>query len=655
MSARVARLAGPAYRPDIDGLRALAVLAVVAFHAFPQAVRGGFVGVDVFFVISGYLITRTIVQEADAGPFSFSAFYARRARRIFPALVVALLATLALSALVLPAHEREQVGQHVVAGALFSSNFLLWHEAGYFDAASASKPLLHLWSLGIEEQFYVAWPAILVAVSRVRRFRLHAVVAIASASFVISVLTTGANPTAAFYSPASRAWELMAGAMLGMLPDLVADGSRAQRWRNASSFAGTVLLLGAIAGFNAAMPFPGWRAMVPTMGTVLIIGAGPGALISRRLFAHRMPVLIGLISYPLYLWHWPLLVLARRVMRDFAFSPGQSTAGVILVVIVSLLAAYATYRLCELPLRRRAAGPVAVRASLALAATAMLGAVVLVPTSELDRDALIAEKARNDWATPKSQDAVYFVSASHTNPEIVFVGDSHTEQYYPAVKRAIEAQSPIPVVAFSTHGGCPFLPTYRVALCGAPYRRSMQLASLPSVRRVVITSAWDMYSTDGHPEEVFRMTPADMHRIFPLLMQDVMALRQRGKEVVIIGPHPYDERADPELLAAHTRLGRFGTRAPTRFAHSFPLSEFRQRTAMVRELLADLAAKTGAVAIDPAVALCPAGACLTMDAHGTPIRKDSNHLRPFAAIQYLTFVPALVAPGPIAAAPPLSP
>ena len=158
-----------------------------------------------------------------------------------------------------------------------------------------------------------------------------------------------------------------------------------------------------------------------------------------------------------------------------------------------------------------------------------------------------------------------------------------------------------------------------------------------------------MYSRDGNEGEAFRMTPADMQRIFPLLMQDVMVLRRLGKEVVIIGLHPYDERADPELLAAHTRLGRLGTRAPTQFAHSFPLAEFRQRTIMVRDLLADIVAKTGAVAIDPAAALCPAGACLTMDANGTPLRKDSNHLRPFAAIQYLPFVPALVAPGPMAA------
>ena len=631
------------YRPDIDGLRALAVLAVVGFHVLPNVVPGGFAGVDVFFVISGYLITRIIVTSADAGRFSFLTFYAHRARRIFPALVLVLLATMTLSSLMLTPDEVERVGRHVVAGALFSSNIALWREAGYFDAASSTKPLLHLWSLGIEEQFYLLWPAIILLLSKARRHRLAIVIAIGVASFAVNVLTIGPDPTAAFYSPASRAWELMIGAAIGIASLSAGRWRPTQAWREGASIAGMGLIVAAFALLDGHLAYPGWYALAPTVGTALVISAGGDTWINRRVLAQRSAVAIGLISYPLYLWHWPLLVLFRRVTDEHGTAGGTSPSGALLVVVLALLAAYLTYRFIELPLRRRPLMRAARRASLALAGTAMLGAVAVAwPVSNYgdDPDTLVAQAAHRDWQSPKSNDAVYYVSKKRGAPVIVFLGDSHMEQYYPTIEQLVEAEVPRPVVAFSTHGGCAFLPTVYARVCAGAYARGMKVASLPTVRRVVIASKWYEYDFGDRGSTA----PIDAPRVFGLLTQDIRTLRQLGKEVVIIASHPNAAEDDPELLAAHLRVGSLGTLAPTRFAKSFPLSEFEKRSALANGWLEKVATETGARLIDPAPYLCPSGVCRTMDENGKPLRTDAFHLRPFAVTRYLTYVPELVAP-----------
>src|SRR5437870_5550894 len=206
----------PKYRPDIDGLRALAVLSVVAFHAFPTSLPGGFLGVDVFFVISGYLISTIILENLDKGAFSLAEFYGRRVRRIFPALLVVLLASYVFGWLALLADEYAQLGKHIAAGAGFVSNLVLWNEVGYFDRSADTKPLLHLWSLGIEEQFYLAWP-LLLWFSWKRRFVAPVVLALAALSFIATALWSNVDAVATFYSPLTRFWELLGGSMLAWL------------------------------------------------------------------------------------------------------------------------------------------------------------------------------------------------------------------------------------------------------------------------------------------------------------------------------------------------------------------------------------------------------------------------------------------------------
>lgn len=332
------------YRPDIDGLRAVAVLAVVLFHAFPSALPGGFVGVDIFFVISGYLITGILLADLQAGWFSIARFYARRIRRIFPALAVVLLATYAIGWFCLYGDEYKELGKHIVAGVGFVSNWALWTEAGYFDQAANTKPLLHLWSLGVEEQFYIVWPPLLAFAFRHGKTGLLVFV-VAMGSFILNVSLIRHHASAAFYWPLTRFWELLAGAGLAV-------ASRGGTWQrrmraNASALSGLGLLLCAVScfGLNPQLAFPGWWALLPVLGAVSIIAAGRG-WVNRHLLAHPSAVWFGRISYALYLWHWPLLSFVTVIAGGTASSAVR--AG---VVLVSVALAWLTTFAVERPVR----------------------------------------------------------------------------------------------------------------------------------------------------------------------------------------------------------------------------------------------------------------------------------------------------------------
>jgi peptidoglycan/LPS O-acetylase OafA/YrhL len=331
------------YRPDIDGLRAIAVLSVVFFHAFPSLIHGGFVGVDIFFVISGFLISKHIWEELGAGTFNIKTFYARRVRRIFPALSVVLLACLILGWVVLTPGEYEQLGNHVVAGAVFVSNIIFWKEAGYFDNAADTKPLLHLWSLGIEEQFYIVWPLFLTFFWRYSRHLGWAFLGVLGVSLAYSVMVVRYDVVADFYSPLTRFWELALGAALAY-----SAVPRSAINRSLISWLGLSLILGAVIIIQKDYPFPGAWALLPTMGAACLIYAGEGAWLNRHVLSHRLLVWIGLISYPLYMWHWPLLSFAR-IMES-----GTPSIGVrFWLVAASVVLAWLTYRFLERPIRSK--------------------------------------------------------------------------------------------------------------------------------------------------------------------------------------------------------------------------------------------------------------------------------------------------------------
>jgi len=448
-----------AYRPDIDGLRAVSVLAVVLYHAGLPGFAGGYVGVDVFFVISGYLITGILGAELQAtGRLSFLQFYARRVRRLIPALLVVVLATLALSACFLGAQsDRQQLGLSALASMAMAANvFFYAHTGGYFDGPAEFLPLLHLWSLGVEEQFYVVWPLLLLLAlrsARAGRFRPRAamwalglaLVSLAAAEYLVR---TG-QASAAFYMMPFRLWELAAGALLALAPGAAAGRPIAGRVRQAAGLAGLALILAPVHFYGPGTAFPGLAALPPVAGAMLVIASGSGqaGTWTGRLLACRPLVHIGLLSYGWYLWHWPLLAIARSY-RLGEPAPGQDLT----LAILALLLAHFTLRGIEMPLREKRIGgslrPAAVVGwgafGCAAVAASALALLLPVPTSgpafdfQRERNAYRQQcHMGRDWngelALPRCR--VPAAAGQAGGRAVVVWGDSYADAWFPMALR----------------------------------------------------------------------------------------------------------------------------------------------------------------------------------------------------------------------------
>lgn len=340
------------YRADIDGLRAIAVVAVVLYHTFPTVLPSGYIGVDIFFVISGYLITGILLKELAGGHFSIGAFYTRRVRRIFPALCLVLVSTFAIGWHLAMPEDFQRIGKHMAAGAGFIQNFALLEEAGYFDVASDMKPLMHLWSLAIEEQFYLLYPPLLWVLWRTGMPISWAIAGLAVCSFLANIALVTHAPAATFFAPHTRLWELLAGCWLSIqhraqgparmwLPIMVSPNTR--------SALGLVALCAGLIAINSSSAFPGWWALSPVIGAMLLIDAGPTSWFNRFGLAHPAIVWVGLISYPLYLWHWPLLAYLH--IGNNATDAMRATAAGLAVIL-----SWATYRWIEIPIRNSKSG-----------------------------------------------------------------------------------------------------------------------------------------------------------------------------------------------------------------------------------------------------------------------------------------------------------
>jgi peptidoglycan/LPS O-acetylase OafA/YrhL len=371
------------YRRDIDGMRAVAVGIVIGYHAFPTYFPGGFIGVDIFFAISGFLITGIIARHLARRDFSVAAFYGRRIRRIFPALLLTVAATVAVGWYMLPVKEFKALGLSVIGSAAFVQNLVLLHEVGYFDVVAARKPLLHIWSLGIEEQYYIVWPLILMLATRFRANLVTLATSLAVLSFWFGLVTLQKSEARAFYLPPARAWELLVGSCLALAQTIQWRVPKADRIVEAIEnvlhavvFAAdyprrTLLLphLGGLLGagliaygvvrFNAQLHYPGNRALVPVLGAALLIQF-PQSVVNRSILGSRLFVFFGLISYPLYLWHFPAIVYLRLLFPD-----GVHWYFVVGAILGAVALSWLTYRFIEQPIRsgrlqRHAVAPLAV-------------------------------------------------------------------------------------------------------------------------------------------------------------------------------------------------------------------------------------------------------------------------------------------------------
>ncbi len=335
------------YRKEIDGLRALAVLPVILFHAGFGIFSGGFVGVDVFFVISGYLITSIIMDELETGRFTLAGFYERRARRILPALFFVMLACLPFAWWLLLPHELEAFGQSLMAVAVFASNILFWLQTDYFAATSEQIPLLHTWSLAVEEQYYVLFPLLMMlAWGLGKRWLVGLIALVALLSLGWSEWLWRGSVEANFYLIPSRAWELMLGALTAfyLQKNLPPQGMMAQ----IASLLGIALLAYAVFWFDEGIPFPSVYALVPTLGAVLLILFATPATWVGKLLASPPLVGVGLVSYSAYLWHQPLFVFARMQALD------EPSVGMMAgLSVIALVLAWFSWRFVEKPFRDR--------------------------------------------------------------------------------------------------------------------------------------------------------------------------------------------------------------------------------------------------------------------------------------------------------------
>jgi peptidoglycan/LPS O-acetylase OafA/YrhL len=481
------------YRPDIDGLRAVAVLAVLAYHAWPHALCGGFVGVDVFFVISGFLITRILI----APDFSFASFYARRVRRIFPALLIVLAATVAIGATFLPPDNLRSLLVHTIGGGLFVANIVSYHDVGYFNGVAELKPLVHLWSLGVEEQFYLLWP-VLVWLAVRRRVLMPTIATIGVVSLALFLWWSDRDPRAAFYLSPARFWELLAGAMLVRV-------AVPERWRSVAAATGLALIATSAALLSAETEFPGVLMLVPIAGACLVV-ASPGPHRAGRLLASRIAVAIGLISYPLYLWHWPLLSLLRN------FDRAPSIEAICATVALSFVLAALTWRAVERPL-------VTLRLrSVAMALAAAMLAGVGLATAARESVPAEANELANAACTaryPFRPDGLWFCRLSKdAAPTVLLLGDSHANHLYDGIAEVLPGDAVLAI------GAC--MPTLGLVYPGraeggdacvnerfavqSEYLQRHVIERAP-LRWVVLSAMWRSFDADGREIDAWSGAP----------------------------------------------------------------------------------------------------------------------------------------------------
>lgn len=611
----------PAYRPDIDGLRAIAVLSVVAFHASNRLVPGGFVGVDVFFVISGYLISGNIFKGLEVGAFSVVDFYGRRVRRIFPALLVVLLTSWMIGWFFYLPEDYKHLGKHIAAGAGFISNFALWKESGYFDPAAQQQPLLHLWSLGIEEQFYIAWPlAVIVAWRRIPNL-IWLMVSVLAASFALNLWWIREPTGAAFYFPLSRFWELLAGGCLAYIAvrngrAVALDGGRGTGFpvcsaplRDAAAATGLLFLLVSIFALDKDQPYPGWWAAVPTAGSFLLIAAGENAWINRRILSTRLMVAIGLISYPLYLWHWPLLYFARDLLQD-EISHRPLT---ILAVGVAMLLSVATYHYVEKPVRKPNSTHKAQAAVLATVLMVVMGIAGFLTYRQDGFATRFPESAREllnlkydydqAFRTGKcmlgaqekedfSSDCVETENLKKRYPVVLLWGDSHAAQFYQALMEWHDKREF--ALAQFTSSSCP--PILNFDKFKRPFCRQLN----DTVReRILQLRPTTVILAHDWPQSVDENALGG-------LGETTRFLKQSGVEnIVLLGPVPHWNKSLPKALMGYMRDQGF-TSVPGRMRYGLVKSVEKLDLEMEK-----LAASLKVSYIPPHRILCNSDGCLT--------------------------------------------
>jgi peptidoglycan/LPS O-acetylase OafA/YrhL len=626
----VKHLIHPSYRPDIDGLRAIAVLSVVGFHAFPKVFKGGFVGVDVFFVISGFLISTIIFENLKNNSFSFIDFYSRRVRRIFPSLIVVLTATLGFGYISLRADEYANLGKHAAGGAGFISNILLWGESGYFDRASETKPLLHLWSLGIEEQFYIVWP-LFAYLAWKRRLGF-------SATAVALALSFAAN----FYSPFPRFWELLIGALIACLTSKKQLSSRRQTGNHASPgdcpnslngifenkktcnlisiFGGLLILLSIL--ITRERDFPGFWALMPAMGAALIIFSGRDAWLNKHILSNRHLIFIGLISFPLYLWHWPILSFG-----NILFGETPPVFSRLIAVLASVLLAWGTYRLVEQPIRN---GILEYRKTVVLLILAVIvgGIGYFISASDGFRSRYPAHS--NDYENRAWHlkgggeiiDCTHLVEATTSSfcaktkdPRVAIIGDSHAGHLFYGFSRSANEEFNKVIVIGA--GSCqPALDFEAREGCNSQLKAAIEwIEKNDGIKYVVLSGYYGFI--DNEDSEISK-------EYISGITKTINELEKYGKQIIYFVDTPAlketAERCQPRSLILREAFNPL-----PEFCYDIKSNNLRDQTAYRKVVNKIMQKNPDVFYFDPRDALCPNNKC-NLHSDGKLLYGDWNHL-----------------------------
>lgn len=623
------------YRADIDGLRAVAVLLVVFFHAGFAAVSGGFIGVDVFFVISGFLITGIIVRELDAGHFSFASFYERRIKRICPALFALLgLCTVAGFFLLVPM-DLKYLGRSIAASVGFYANSHFLSQVGYFDGPAIEKPLLHTWSLAVEEQFYLIWPVSVVVLYRTlgpQKLR-YAILLLLALSLVASAIRIDDQQSAVFYLLPYRAWELLLGAYLAVAPM-----PKPPQWAGTLfGAAGISSIFYAAFSFDTATQFPGLNAMFPCAGAALLIASGSQNGFFNKRFLSLSPMqFIGKISYSLYLIHWPLFSFAHLFL-DRKLVLGEAIA----IVLVSLALSVLSWRYVEIPVRRaKLRFAVLSRWSLAAGVLLILCAVLYHTTDGLpfrvSKNVMIAEMAkqgrakykadcRHDPKPPLLREACSIgAQANGQQYDFVIWGDSHAKHLAFAFADQALAQRLSGIVISA--GGCPPLihePNVYRACAIDHVRTANWLKTQTRLKTVFLAGIWAVYAKNGFLEAQ-EPTPSNP-RGHPGFKDTIDFLKSLNVEVVIVEDVP----TFPVNVASCAARARMYGR-DDRVCFQLPASQFKQDTLQVSALLKKAAKRFNLRLVSTAGAFCDAELCRA-EKDGVILYGDQTHLNPSGA------------------------
>lgn len=643
------------YRREIDGLRALAVLPVILFHAGFEIFSGGFVGVDVFFVISGYLITTIILAELEQGKFSIVNFYERRARRILPALFLVMLVCIPFAWCWLLPSDLKDFSQSLVATSVFASNILFWRERGYFDTAAELKPLLHTWSLAVEEQYYVLFPLFLILFWKLgKRWILVTLGLVLLASLALAQWAAYAKPTAAFYLLPTRGWELLIGAFAAFY---LSQPNRKDFGNGLSEFGGwlgVVLIFYAVFTYSKATPFPGFHALVPTLGTVLIILFATQQTIVGRFIGNKAFVGIGLISYSAYLWHQPLFAFARSYTFNLLSIQLTTT-----LIFLSFILAVMSFKYVETPFRVKS--KISQIRFFPLSLIGMMFFIFVGAVGHL-KDGFPGphtsiNQAIDDWQHPGTlikTNIVGFYKLKYDKPvEVLFFGDSLAEQFAPL---ASEVEKLGVNIGFLTEGGCPPIPNLLDDLhprCFSLFDNLYEVLSREKkIKKIVVSGClncyfidqsrqvrapgddYNYYYLDGNERLFFREGKGQAKSLISLnKFLESLSLKY---QVVFIGFNPSSDNFDPVVLMSNKIRGD-----SIFFRHRYPSFTEAEFQVSNEEISLDNQLREATPSIAKYISLidivCPNKTCRATNSYGAPIYKDKNHMRP-------TFVKEVIGP-----------